>query len=250
METSEHLNALAAEGDALAVAARGAGLSAPVPACPGWQVRDLLRHTCMVHRWATSFVAEGHRTYRPDGGEPDLDGDALLDHFTEGHRLLVDALRAAPSGLECWTVFPGASPLAFWARRQAHETTIHRVDTESAGGGPLTTVAAPHAVDGIDELLAGFHARAKSRVRTDSPRTLRVRALDTDSVWTVQLSAEPPMTVRGTAGLDTPGDCTLSGTAEDLYLVLWNRRPLSAVGLSGDPEVAGLWAGNSAVVWS
>ncbi|WP_406460837.1 maleylpyruvate isomerase family mycothiol-dependent enzyme [Streptomyces sp. NBC_00111] len=248
METSEHLTALVAEGDALASAAREAGTDAAVPTCPGWRVRDLLRHTSAIHRWATAFVVEGHLTYRPDGGEPDLDGEALLDHYTEGHRTLVDALRAAPAGLECWTFLPAASPLAFWTRRQAHETRVHRVDAESARGGPLTTVSPPHAVDGIDELLAGFHARARSRVRTDSPRTLRIRAVDTDAVWTVRLSADPPHTVRGAAALDTPADCTLNGTAEDLFLTLWNRLPLSSVDVSGDREVAGLWERNSAVV--
>jgi uncharacterized protein (TIGR03083 family) len=250
VETTEYLTALAAEGHALARAAREAGTDAPVPTCPGWRVRDLLKHTCMVHRWATAFVVDGHRTYRPAAEEPDLDGDALLDRFAEGHRLLVDALGTAPDGLECWTVFPAPAPLAFWARRQAHETRIHRVDAESARGGPLTSVAPPHAVDGIDELLAGFHARAKSRVRTESPRTLRVRAVDTDAVWTVRLSADPPLAVRGAAALETPADCTLSGTAEELYLGLWNRVPLSSVGLSGDPGVVALWEEHSAVVWS
>ncbi|MFI2781168.1 maleylpyruvate isomerase family mycothiol-dependent enzyme [Streptomyces sp. ALB3] len=251
MEISEYLTALDAEGRALASAAREAGPEALVPTCPGWRIRDLVRHTGMVHRWATAFVVEGHRTYRPASAEPDLDGDALFDRFSEGHGLLVDALRAAPAGLECWTVFPApSSALAFWARRQAHETRIHRVDAESARGGTRTPVAAPHAADGIDELLAGFHARAKSRVRTDSPRTLRVRAVDTSAVWTLRLSDAPPLTVRGAAALDTPADCTLSGTAEELYLVLWNRLPLSSVDLSGDREIAGLWAENSAVVWS
>ncbi|MFJ8750361.1 maleylpyruvate isomerase family mycothiol-dependent enzyme [Streptomyces sp. NPDC102441] len=250
MEITGHLEALVEESHTLARAAREAGTHAPVPTCPGWRVRDLLRHTCMVHRWATAFVVEGRPTHHPAAEEPGLDGDALLDRFTEGHRLLADALRAAPAGLECWTVFPSPSPRIFWARRQAHETRIHRVDAESARGGPWTPVAPPHAVDGIDELLAGFHARPKSRVRTDSPRTLRVRAVDTDTVWTVRMSAGPPLTVRGAEGLDTPADCTLSGTAEELYLGLWNRRPLSSVGLSGDPEVARLWEENSAVVWS
>ncbi|MFJ8857765.1 maleylpyruvate isomerase family mycothiol-dependent enzyme [Streptomyces sp. NPDC102451] len=250
METSEHLTALAAEGRALARAAREAGTEAPVPTCPGWRVRDLLEHTCMVHRWATAFVVEGRRTHHPAGEEPGLDGEALLDRFTEGHSLLVEALRAAPAGLECWTVFPAPSSVAFWARRQAHETRIHRVDAESARSGPTTPVAPQHAVDGIDELLAGFHARAKSRVRTDSPRTLRVRAVDTDTVWTVRLSDAPPLTVRGPDALDTPADCTVSGTAEELYLALWNRLPLASVAVSGDPGVAGLWVRNSAVVWS
>lgn len=246
MEISEHLTALDAEGLSLASAAREAGTDAPVPTCPDWRVRDLLRHTGTVHRWATAFVVEGHRAYHPEGREPDLDGDALLDWFAEGHRLLVDALRAAPADLECWTFFPAPSPLAFWTRRQAHETRIHRVDAEAARGGALTPVAPRHSVDGIDELLAGFHARPKSRVRTDSARTLRVRTTDTDAVWTVRLSAEPPVTARGQD--ETAADCTLSGTAEDLLLALWNRLPLSSVELSGDRELGRLWTENSAVI--
>ncbi|MDQ0797917.1 maleylpyruvate isomerase family mycothiol-dependent enzyme [Streptomyces sp. B1I3] len=250
METTEHVTALSTEGRALVAAARAAGPDAPVPTCPGWRVRDLLRHTGTVHRWATAFVAEGHRTHRPAGGEPDLDGDELVGWFAEGHGLLVDALRTAPPGLECWAFLPAPSPLAFWARRQAHETRIHRVDAETARGGPLTPVDAPHAVDGIDELLAGFHARPKSRVRTARPRTLRVRAVDADAAWTVRLSADPPRTVRDEAVPEAPADCEVSGTAEELYLVLWNRLPLTSVALTGDREVAGLFTENSAITWS
>ncbi|WP_327121244.1 maleylpyruvate isomerase family mycothiol-dependent enzyme [Streptomyces sp. NBC_01341] len=247
MEISDHLASLSADGRSLASAARQAGPDAPVPTCPKWQVRDLLRHTGTVHRWATAFVVEGHRAYRPDDGEPDLDGAALLDWFTEGHGRLVDALYSAPAGLRCWTFLPAPSPLAFWARRQAHETCIHRVDAESARGGALTPVPPSLAVDGIDELLAGFHARATSRVRSGAPCTLLVHAVDTETAWTVRLSDGPPRTVRGgdAAG---PVDCTLSGTAEALYLALWNRAPLSSVEVSGDAGVATLWAENSAVI--
>ncbi|MFI8434829.1 maleylpyruvate isomerase family mycothiol-dependent enzyme [Streptomyces sp. NPDC079020] len=259
MAISENITALAAEGRLLAAAAKAAGPGASVPTCPGWQVRHLLRHTGMVHRWAADLVAEGHRKYRPGGGEPDLDGDELLDWFRAGHRHLVEALEAAPADLDCWTFLPAPSPLAFWARRQLHETTVHRVDAESALGGPLTPVAAEHALDGIDELLTGFHARTASKVRTGTPRTLRLRATDaaegagarTEAVWTVQLSAEPPKAVREHGSGHPPSaDCELSGTAEGIYLTLWNRLPLSAVTLTGDRAVARLWADNSAVTWS
>ncbi|MDF0373862.1 maleylpyruvate isomerase family mycothiol-dependent enzyme [Streptomyces sp. KA12] len=248
MEISEHLDALGTEGLALASAAREAGPEALVPTCPGWRVRDLIRHTGMVHRWVTGMVVDESRTCREAADEPALDGEALFERFTEGHRLLVEALRAAPAGLECWTVFPARSSLAFWARRQAHETRIHRVDAESARGGARTPVAPAHAEDGIDELLAGFHARDRSRVRTDSPRTLRIRAVDTEAVWTVRLSTAPPLTLRGAAGPDESADCTVSGTAEQLYLALWNRLPLSSLHATGDRAVAALREENSAVV--
>ncbi|MFF3993988.1 maleylpyruvate isomerase family mycothiol-dependent enzyme [Streptomyces cyaneofuscatus] len=260
MEITEYIASLSEEGRLLAAAAEQAGPGASVPTCPGWQIRHLLRHTGMVHRWAAELITEGHTTPQPDGGEPDLDGEELLDWFRAGHRHLVRSLEAAPADLDCWTFMPAPSPLAFWSRRQLHETTVHRVDAESALGGPLTTIGADRAADGIDELLAGFHARHKSRVRSSAPRTLRVRAVDTDAVWTVRISDEPPQTVRTPAGAgagsaanqDGGGDrvdCELSGTAEGLYLTLWNRLPLAAVTLRGDRSVARLWTDNSAVTW-
>ncbi|MGW8883867.1 maleylpyruvate isomerase family mycothiol-dependent enzyme [Streptomyces sp. NPDC055749] len=251
MEIAEHIKSLADQGRSLAAAAEGAGPGAPVPTCPGWEVRHLLRHTGMVHRWATAFVAEGHTAYHPDGGEPDLDGAELLAWFREGHGRLVDTLEGAPAGLDCWTFLPAPSPLAFWARRQAHETTVHRVDAESALGGPLSPVPEALALDGIDELLTGFHARPKSRVRTDTPCTLRVRVTDADAAWTVRLSAEPAQATRGgNISGPEPVDCELSGPAEQLYLALWNRLPMSAVTLTGDHGPARLWAEKSGITWS
>lgn len=265
MQIAEHIASLSEEGRLLAAAAEQAGPGASVPTCPGWQIRHLLRHLGMVHRWAAAFVTEGHTTYQPDGGEPALDGAELLAWFREGHRHLVRSLEEAPADLDCWTFLPAPSPLVFWSRRQLNETTVHRVDAESALGGPLSPVPADRAVDGIDELLTGFHARARSRVRSRTPRTLRVRAVDTEATWTVRISDGPPEAVRskgpghsrGPGGTDPRNsagsaervDCELRGTAEGLYLTLWNRLPLTAVTLRGDRSVARLWTDNSAVTW-
>ncbi|GGL86312.1 hypothetical protein GCM10010129_32450 [Streptomyces fumigatiscleroticus] len=246
METAEFVEVLDREGQLLAEAAEKAGCAAVVPTCPGWQVRDLLRHTGMVHRWAAAFVAEGHTSHRPGGELPDLDGPALLAWFRQGHRQLVDTLASAPAGVRCWHLLPAPSPLASWARRQAHETTVHRVDAESATGGPWSGVGTGFARDGIDELLCAFHARPKSRVRSAEPRVLRVRATDADgAVWTVRLSQEPPATERNGTG---DADCEIAGPAEELYLSLWNRLPFPAV--TGDASLAALWRENSAVTWS
>jgi uncharacterized protein (TIGR03083 family) len=250
MDTAEHIKYLVREGQLLADAAAEAGPDAELPTCPGWRVRDLVRHTGMVHRWATAFVAEGLTAYRPGGGEPDLDGDALFGWYREGHERLVDALTGATDALECWTFLPAPSPHAFWARRQAHETTVHRVDAESALGlvAGRSPVGPALAADGVDELLRGFHGRERSRVRTDRPGTLRVRATDTGDVWTVRLSADAPRTARDAEG---PADCELSGPAEALYLTLWNRIPAGspAVALSGDDRLARVWRETSAVTW-
>ncbi|MFJ9426336.1 maleylpyruvate isomerase family mycothiol-dependent enzyme [Streptomyces sp. NPDC101249] len=243
METAEFVRTLDREGRLLAVAAEEAGPGARVPTCPEWRIEDLVGHTGVVHRWATAFVTEGHTASRPLPAAPGLDGDALSGWFRLGHRHLVDALAAASPGLDCWHFLPAPSPLAFWARRQAHETTIHRVDAESARRGTPTPIDPAFAADGIDEVLRGFHGRSRSRVRTEEPRVLRVRTTDGDgATWTVRLSPETPVTERGDAG---DADCEVAGTAAELYLALWNRAPFPAV--TGDTAVAGLWRSTSAV---
>ena len=109
---------------------------------------------------------------------PDIPDPVLLDWFRTGHAGLVSALETAAPDLACWTFLPGAaSPLAFWARRQVHETTVHRIDVQlaataagaagavaaagaAAGPGRLVDpVPAALAADGIDELLMGFARR-------------------------------------------------------------------------------------------
>ncbi|MFD9370578.1 maleylpyruvate isomerase family mycothiol-dependent enzyme [Streptomyces sp. NPDC060020] len=242
MEITELVKTLAREGELLADVAEQAGTDAPVPTCPGWRVTDLLRHTGSVHRWAAGYVAE--RRLEPVGfpDAPELVDGELLAWFREGHADLVRALTEAPADVQCWTFLPTAppSPLAFWARRQAHETTVHRMDAEAARGVAFSTVEPEFAEDGVDELLTGFHARPRSRVRTPEPRVVRVRAADTGAVWTVHLSPAPARTVLGDTG--EAADCELTGEAAWLYAALWNRLPLAGPGVTGDVALARLWS--------
>ncbi|KKD08027.1 maleylpyruvate isomerase family mycothiol-dependent enzyme [Streptomyces sp. WM6386] len=243
METAEFIRILDQEGKSLAAAAEQAGTGAKVPTCPEWQVRDLVRHTGAVHRWAGAHVTEAHTSPRPFGGLPDLDDAELLEWFREGHRRLVSILTSADPDTQCWQFLPAPSPLAFWARRQAHETAVHRFDAESARGGTPSVIAPEFAADGIDELLTGFHARTRSRVRSELPRVLRVRATDTeDAVWTVRLSQEPPAAERTAEG---EAECEITGHAAQLYLSLWNRVPFPRV--TGDDSLADLWRTTSGI---
>ncbi|MET9322307.1 maleylpyruvate isomerase family mycothiol-dependent enzyme [Streptomyces sp. NPDC003038] len=241
MEITAYVKTLAREGELLADLAEQAGTDVPVPTCPEWRVGDLLRHTGAVHRWAAGTVGDALLEPLPFPEGPELAGAELIAWFREGHGELVRTLSEAPADLQCWTFLPTAppSPLAFWARRQAHETTVHRMDAEAALGVAFSPVEAEFAEDGVDELLTGFHARPRSRVRTPEPRVLRVRAADTGAVWTVYLSQEPARTVRGDAD---PADCELTGEAAWLYAALWNRLPLAGPGVTGDQALARLWS--------
>lgn len=241
MEITEFVKTLERDGELLADLAEQTGADALVPTCPPWRVLDLLRHTGSVHRWAAGFVGEGLREPVSFPDPPELTGAELLAWFREGHAALVRTLGEAAPDVQCWTFLPTAppSPLAFWARRQAHETAVHRMDAEAALGVAFSPVTPEFAEDGVDELLTGFHARPRSRVRSPEPRVLRVRAADTGAAWTVHLSAEPARTVRGAT--DDPVDCELSGEANWLYAALWNRLPLAGPGVTGDLALARLW---------
>ena len=240
-DVTYHIECLRREGELLASAATQAGLGAAVPACPGWAVRDLLKHTGFVHRWAAGYVAEQRtdRVETPDEGElltlgPSDDG--LVDWYRAGHAGLVRALADADRGVTCWTFMPAASPLAFWARRQSHETTIHRVDVQQAAASGHEPVPPRLAADGIDELLTGFLPRAaRRRSWQPAPGTLGVHAADgpaSTAHWLIAMSPGHAEVTRGTG----PADCDITGSAADLYLLLWNRRDPAGLDLRGDPS--------------
>jgi uncharacterized protein (TIGR03083 family) len=266
-----YLGVLRREGALLAAAAECAGMGAAVPSCPGWAVRDLLKHTGYVHRWAAGFVTR--RLARPQGGHSEAEvlgqgpGDAELPGwFREGHAALVRALEEAPADLDCWAFLDAPSPLAFWARRQAHETAIHRADAEraaatagpagpavaaGAAGGPAPGVMyePAFAADGVDELLMGFLARNIRRGGWPGlDGSLAIRAGDGAAGaadWLVTGGAAAPGVSRGTG----PADCEVTGPAAGLYLTLWNRRAPDGLRVTGDPGVLARFGYALRITW-
>ena len=256
MDLDRHILALEADGGLLATAAEQAGLTTPVPSCPAWQVRDLLRHQGYVHRWAAAYVSVPIRAQAPElteaeqlaGGAAD---DRLLDWFGDGHGALVATLRAADPGVDSWTFLDAPSPLAFWARRQAHETAIHRADAQLAAG-QAPGYQPDFAADGVDELVMGFFARGGAEPeREPAPdRTLLIRATDAGQEWRAELGADGGRVARVSRGAG-PAACVLEGPASGLYLLLWNRSEAAAAGVSvsGDEDLAAAWRTGIHVRW-
>lgn len=256
MRICEHIDAVAREGALLAEACTLAGLAARVPTCPGWRVADLLGHQGGVHRWATHFLTTG--ADRPSTDEQNAAffaapaGDRLIAWYRDGHAALVAALRAADPGLRSWTFLAAPSPLAFWARRQAHETAIHRADADAAlrstggGGGTGTTYDPAFAADGIDELLSGFMARPRGRLVSDPPVRIGVHALDTGDAWTVHIGPDRRRVLREPG----PAELTLRGPAAELYLLLWNRTGTDRIDVAGEATLLDLWRATATVRWS
>jgi uncharacterized protein (TIGR03083 family) len=245
LTVTAHIDALRAGGERLADAAAAAGLAAEVPTCPRWQVRDLLRHTGGVHRWATGNVIHGsvsEQQVREMFIAPD--DDELLAWFRAGHAALMHALATVEPPAKCFTFLPAPSPLAFWARRQAHETSIHRVDAESATGD-ISAFPPEFAADGLRELIEGFQGRRGGSLKADPPVSLAVDATDADASWTVQINPDGRVVTRGV----TPADATVRGIASDLYMLLWNRIGRETVQVAGDETVLDIWRHRAKVRW-
>ena len=102
------------------------------------------------------------------------------------------------------------------------------------------------AADGIDELLRGFFTRGRCKLYDGADQTLAVVATDVGRRWVVhvgeRLTVEPG---EGTSRNDH--GATISATAANLYLALWNRG--GAVDDRAGSELLERWAAVQHVRW-
>jgi uncharacterized protein (TIGR03083 family) len=244
-----HLAALVRSGGVLRDAAARAGFEAPVPTCPRWDVRALVTHQGMVHRWAAANLRR-EPDHRPVDSRAGATAAAdLLEWFQAGLDALVETVRATPEDAKAMTFLNDAPPpRRFWARRQAHETTIHSADAVAAALGRLPaasdlSIDPKLAADGIDELLCGFITRGRSKLHPDGPLTAVV-STDEGDAWTMRVRDGSLVT---TAGAADHADAWFTGTAAQLYLGLWNRGDeLTVRGRDGMLE---LWRSQVRVRW-
>ena len=227
---ADYLSAIAADGAALAAAAEN-NLEVAVPSCPEWDVAELVRHTGNVHRHKVAVIEVGG-TQRPEVRRPIAPpgGPSLLTWYREGLALLLDRLGTFDPETPAWS-WAGDHRVAFWQRRMAQETLVHRWDAQAAVGdiGPVDPEL---AADGVDEWLRVFLPDPDGAYQ-GAPGTVHLHRTDGEGEWLVELSSWPPVVSDGHAR----GDAALRGRAEDLLLVLWGRRPLTTVELHGDPAI-------------
>ena len=179
-------------------------LSAPVEHCGDWTLRDLADHLGRGNLWAAMAITEGRGDYEAPAG-PTAQAD-LLVWFRQTSDVLLDALGRDPA-TPAWTFFPPRT-VAFWHRRRALETLVHRWDAENAIG--LKSSLDPMlADDGVAEV---FHDMAPRQIRlgrhSAPEHAVQVSAADTGSSW-----------VWG------PGEpvATITATSAELLLMLWGR---------------------------
>ena len=239
VEEGERVGVLAQEM-AVGPAAATGGLDVPVPWLPDWTARDLVGHLGTVHRWATTILRAGS-THRP-GPEtrqtpPEHD---LLDWYAAGLTDLVATLRTTPPDTPAWHMSPAAEQVAnSWARRQAHELVVHRMDLEAAAAVPHAPLDPALAEDGVDELIAVVVPRwAHTEPLISADASVAVTATDTGDSWTVTVRRGVVTAERERSGMV---DAQLSAPAGALLLHLWGR-PADVV-VDGDPAAEAILRG-------
>jgi uncharacterized protein (TIGR03083 family) len=252
------VDALETAGGRLVDLAVEAGRQTRVPTCPAWNAHALLAHQAMVHRWATAHVRGDDPAAVPNQTTIRSGVGDLPRYYRDGLAALTEALHAAPQDLVAMTFLNDAPPpRQFWARRQAHETTIHMVDALAARLARLPTadeadIDTALAVDGIDELLRGFFTRGRSKLYGGVEYAVAVTPSDVDRRWVLRvgerLTVEPAVEPAGGSVGGAAVDAMISGNAVQLYLALWNRG--DQVEVTGRSALLDQWRATQRVSWS
>lgn len=235
----------------------GADLTAKVPTCPEWSLRDLAVHVGGSHRWADEIIRTRATEEPPEEGVPGFGGpdeetpEALDAWLAEGAELLAGALREAGADAPVWS-WAARQEAGFWARRMTHETVIHRADACAAVPAAAYEVAPQVAADCIEEWLdiltdpVNADDPELGELRKRAGDTLHLHATDgpdalagTDAEWLIEL------TDAGPAWRRTHDKATVAvrGPLTDIMRVFHRRLPAEAphVEVLGDAGLLRLW---------
>jgi len=176
----------------------------------------------------------------PDPWPPDFSGLTSLEWYDDARAALVDALAAAGTGTPTWTFSPRDPTSAFWHRRMAHETVVHRIDVEQAHDA-VSPIDPELALDGIDEILyPTLGGPWWEEGDTAYPIDATVRLTAVGRSWTVQADAT---SVDVRQGADGDAAAEISGDPAQVYLWLWGRAGEDTIEVVGDPTVVRAFRG-------
>ena len=235
-----YLSSLRSDSAALAAAARD-NLHAPVPWCGDWTVRELVEHVGLVHQRVREVVRLRSDRRISDKELPPPPAGGTIEWFAEGAARLADTLEAVGTESPAWNWTGADQTAAFWHRRMAQETLVHRWDAEKAAGVDPITVDHDMGVDGVDELVDAFlpllFMRGPQEGLTGSLHLHATDGGDGEGEWWVGLSP----TGAEVRHEHAKGDVAVRGPAAELLLLVWNRRPADGLEVFGDTAVLDRW---------
>jgi uncharacterized protein (TIGR03083 family) len=239
----DHLDLIASEGARILDAFRS-NPDGRVPWSDRWTVRSVARHVAGSHH-AVALILSDRPTAdferaaampRVEASEPEFP-----EWFADKTQQLLTQCRTVPPTAVCWTPHPLlAATGAYWTRRIAYDTLVHRWDAEAGAGIAGPAMEPDVAADAVDELLdVGLRV---TRAAADSPAgpAIRLACTDAHQAWHLDLAEVGRLTIHA-----EPIDVavTLRGTAEALLLWLWGRIDIAGgeLDIDGDRSVVTRW---------
>lgn len=231
------LASLRADGPAFRAAVGEAPLDAPVPSCPQWTVVDLVSHLGAVYSRILYRLDAGPDQQEVPDGEIAETGDDPLGWWDERYAALVSALDAIDPDTPAWNWAPQVKKAAFWHRRAAHETAVHRWDAQFALMS-AEPIEAKLALDGVAEVLDTWLPAGKGTGPKDVHAMVSLCATDMEHEWFVRLRGEGGIVLLDTDTLLDSDEhherAGAQGTASDLLLALYGRVGFDVLEISGD----------------
>jgi len=197
----------------------------PIPTCPGWTLRHLIRHVGRAHRWAAQIITTGADVSLDPrsvpGGRPPDDADGAQAWLHACPEVLLDAVAHVGGPEAIVATFSGPRPAQWWIRRLLHETTVHRADAALAVAEPYE-LAPEVAADGIDEWLGRLAERPwQGDLPIENGRQVSFIAIDVEASWTMLRRGNELQLSRSST--DSLAGAKLEGSATGLFLTLFRR---------------------------
>ena len=237
LDKHAYVAVVAREGGAVGAVAASGDLDAPVPSCPRWSLQKLVGHLGWVYNWVSEHIEQRSAAMlnRDDVPRPPA-GDAVIEWYAGAHARVLDALRDVDPDAEVWG-WAGINTGAFWHKRLAHESLIHRWDAENAVGEP-GHIDSDLGADGVDELMDVIWPFQVRSAKDPLPEaSLHLHRTDGDGEWLCRIVDGRFVAERTHAR----GDAAVRGTGEQLDLVLWRRKAPGDVEVFGDAGVLAAW---------
>ena len=225
------------------------GSRTPVPACPGWTMRQLVAHVISgLSGWYTYNLTHGAERldYAASwNSQPILPaGNAdRLARLVEAADEFGQLASSIDLDAQCF-VFQSRRTARAWLQRAATETAIHLRDAQEVTGD-VSAWPDDRAAASIDETLRiMWHGALLLRGDLGAGRVpdqpITVSAEDLGLVWQVAKGADDFVVER----LDStvvPSGLSVSGRSADLIPWLWGRAPTSRLTVAGETTQVDAW---------
>jgi uncharacterized protein (TIGR03083 family) len=146
----------------------------PIPTCPSWTLRHLVRHVGRAHRWGAQITRTGGDVTLDPGSVPDgrpsddANGARAWRHACPEVLLHAVAQVGGPEAIVA--TFFGPRPARWWIRRLLHETMVHWADAAVAIAEPYE-LAPEVAADGMTQYASNQGSPSSLRGTTKPPRS-------------------------------------------------------------------------------